>query len=77
VCNLFLPTHLSLSVDLSSWLKLLAILTEKDSACNDSIITHDGLVVIDVCGAVGAIVVVSRGPMPVGAGSLLPCGERL
>lgn len=56
--NLFLPAHLGLSVDLSSRLKLLALLTEKDGSGNDSIISHDGLVVVHVGGAARAVVAV-------------------
>lgn len=56
--NLLLPSHFCLSVDLSSRLKLLSILSQQNSTSNDGVVTHDGLVVIYVGSAAGAIVAV-------------------
>jgi len=54
--NLLLPVHLRLAVDLSVGFPVLASV-EEDGA-DDDFRAHDGLVVVDMGGAVGAVVAV-------------------
>lgn len=56
--NLRLPAHLGLPEDLSARLQVLAAIEEDGT--DDELVAHDGLVVVDVARAVGAIVAVYR-----------------
>ena len=56
--NLRLPAHLGLAEDLSSRLQVLASVEEDGT--DDDLIAHDGLVVVDMGGAIGAVVAVDR-----------------
>lgn len=56
--NLLLPAETILSEDLGCGLEGLAGLGEDTCAEDDGVVTHDGLVVVDVGGAVGAVVAV-------------------
>lgn len=56
--NLLLPTHLCLSINLSSRLKLLSFLTQQNSAGDDRIITHNRLVMVNMSSAIWAVVAV-------------------
>lgn len=58
VCNLLLPRQLRLSVDLSGWLEGFTLVPKQDSARDDLVIAHDGLMVVHMRGTVGAIVAV-------------------
>ena len=55
-CNLRLPRHLSLAPDLGSRLPLLRAVEEDGS--DHELGAHDSLMVVDVGGAVGAIVAI-------------------
>ena len=55
--NLLLPRHADLPIDLSTELQVLSIV-EQDGANDVLVIAHDGLVVVDVGGAVAAVVAV-------------------
>jgi len=52
--DLRLPAHLGLAEDLSRRFEVMAAV-EEDGA-HDDLVAHDGLVVVDVRGAVGAVV---------------------
>jgi hypothetical protein len=52
-----LPCQLGLAEDFSRWLELLAAI-EQDGAQYDGVWAHDLLVMVDVTGAIGAVVAV-------------------
>lgn len=56
--NLRLPAHLRLAKDLSSGLQIFAAI--KEHGTHDELVAHDGLVVVDMGSAVGAVVAVDR-----------------
>lgn len=56
--NLLLPRKSVLAKDLGGRLEALATLGQETSAQDDGVIAHNGLVVVDVGGAVGAVVAV-------------------
>jgi hypothetical protein len=56
--NLLLPRQSSLSINLSTRLDRLSVI--KQDSADDNLVTHHGLVVVNVCGAVGAVVAVYR-----------------
>lgn len=58
--NLILPRPTILSIDLSRDLEVLAALQE--ARANDNLIAQHGLLVVDVGGAVGAVVAIDRFP---------------
>lgn len=58
--NLLFPGHLVLAVDFSSNTKVLTSLCQKTCAQNDCVWTSHGLVVINMRGAVWAVVAVRR-----------------
>lgn len=53
MCNLLLPLQLVLAIDLRNGIKLLALLQQNRS--EDDLVWHDGLLVVRVRGAVGAV----------------------
>jgi len=57
MCNLFLPSHFVLAIDLSHRIEALALL-EQDGADDDRIVTLDGLMMVWMSGAVRAVVAV-------------------
>jgi len=54
--NLWLPAHLGLAEDLRRRLELLPAVQQHGA--DDDLVAHDGLVVVDVRGAVGAVVAI-------------------